>query len=216
MLETHFIPAVNPASRRLMVVMHGLGDSLESYRMLPTEIGLPWLNYLLVNAPRPYVTGFSWFDFPGDPAPGAEQSYLLLQELLDAQRERGFPTEQTVLFGFSQGCLMVWEAGVRYPYRFAGCIGVSGFMREPGQLLKLRSPVAGEQRFCVTHGMMDDLLPIEESQKQVESVRQAGLQVEWKEIVKSHTIDPFGEIMLIRRFIERCFHQSAQGFQKVI
>jgi phospholipase/carboxylesterase len=191
-----------------MVVMHGLGDSLESYRMLPSDINLPWLNYLLVNAPRPYVTGFSWFDFPGDPVPGADQSYLQLQQLLDAQRERGFPTEQTVLFGFSQGGLMVWEAGVRYPYRFAGCIGVSGFMREPAQLLKLRSPLAGQQRFCITHGMMDDLIPIEESQKQVELVRKAGLQVEWKEIVKGHTIDPFGEMMLIRRFIERCFTQN--------
>ena len=56
-----------------------------------------------------------------------------------------------------------------------------------------------------THGMMDDLIPIEESQKQVELVRKAGLQVEWKEIVKGHTIDPFGEMMLIRRFIEQCF-----------
>ena len=44
----------------------------------------------------------------------------------------------------------------------------------------------------------------------------AGLQVEWKEIVKGHTIDPFGEMMLIRRFIERCFNQSPQSFQKVI
>jgi phospholipase/carboxylesterase len=205
MLDTLFIPAANPGLPRLMVVMHGLGDSLESYQTLPSELNLPWLNYLLVNAPRPYATGYSWFDFPGDPAPGADQSYLQLQELLDAQRKRGFPTDQTVLFGFSQGCLMVWEAGVRYPHCFAGCIGISGFMREPGQLLKLRSPVAARQRFCITHGMMDDLIPIEESQKQVELVRQAGLQVEWKEIVKGHTIDPFGEMMLIRRFIEQCF-----------
>ena len=131
-----------------------------------------WLNYLLVNAPRPYGPGFSWFDFPGDPTPGAEQSYLQLRELLDTQRERGFPTEQTVLFGFSQGGLMVWEAGVRYPHRLAGCVCMSGFMRDPDQLLKARSPVADQQRFCVTHGMMDDLLPIEGSQKQVEWVRQ--------------------------------------------
>ena len=206
-LETLFIPAANPDSRRSMVVMHGLGDTLESYRLLPSQIGLPWLNYLLVNAPRPYATGFSWFDFPGDPAPGAEQSYIQLQELLDTQRERGFPTEQTVLFGFSQGGLMVWETGVRYPHRLAGCIGISGFMREPDQLLKTRSPVAAKQRFCITHGMMDDLLPIEESRKQVELVQQAGLQVEWKEIIKGHSVDPFGEMMLIRRFIERFFTQ---------
>jgi phospholipase/carboxylesterase len=207
-LETLFIPAASPDSRRLMVVMHGLGDSLESYRTLPTEIGLPWLNYLLVNAPRPYATGFAWFDFPGDPARGAEQSYLQLSALLDAQRERGFRTDHTVLFGFSQGCLMVWEAGVRYPHRLAGCIGVSGFMRDPDQLLEARSPFAAQQRFCITHGLMDDLLPIEESKKQVELMQQAGLQVEWKEIIKGHTIDPFGELMLIRRFVERCFTQD--------
>lgn len=208
MLKTVLIRAADPDSRRLMIVLHGLGDSMESYLMLPSEIGVPWLSYLLVNAPKPYGNGFSWFDFPGDPTPGAEQSYIELRQLLDAQRERGFPTEQTVLFGFSQGCLMVWEAGVRYPYRFAGCIGVSGFMREPDQLLKARSLVAAEQRFCVTHGMMDDLIPIEDSHKQVRILRQAGLQVEWKEIVKGHTIDPFGEMMLIRRFIEQLFVQD--------
>jgi phospholipase/carboxylesterase len=208
MLETLFIPAADQNSRRLMVVMHGLGDSLESYRLLPSEIGVPWLNYLLVNAPKPYATGFSWFDFPGDPTPGADQSYLQLQQLLDAQRERGFPTEHTVLFGFSQGCLMAWEVGIRYPHRLAGCIGVSGFMRKPKELLKARSPVAAQQRFCITHGIMDDLIPIEESKNQVEFMKKAGLQVEWREIVKGHTIDPFGEMMLIRRFIEQFFHPN--------
>lgn len=209
MLDTLFIPAANPDSRRLMVVLHGLGDSLNSYRTFPAEIRLPWLNYLLVNAPNSYVLSFSWFDFPGDPTPGAERSYRALEQLLDTQRERGFPTEQTVLFGFSQGCLMVWETGVRYPHRFAGCIGVSGFMREPRQLLAARSPVAAEQRFCITHGMLDELLPIETSRKQVEQMRSAGLQVEWKEIVKGHTIEPFGEMLLLRRFIERFFSQTS-------
>ena len=205
MLETLFIPAADPASRRLMIVMHGLGDNSDSFRTLPSEIKLPWLNYLLVNAPNRYASGFSWFDFPGDPGPGADQSYIQLQQSLDAQRERGFATEQTVLFGFSQGALMVWEAGVRYPHRFAGCIGISGFMREPDQLLKLRSLVAGQQRFFITHGMMDEIIPIEKSQKQVELMQQAGLQVEWTEIIKRHTIEPYGEILLIRRAIQRFF-----------
>lgn len=127
-----------------MVVLHGLGDNLQSYRTLPASINLPWLNYLLVNAPAPYITGRSWFDFPGDPQPGADRSYSELVKLLDAQQAAGFPTDQTFLFGFSQGCLMVWETGVRYPHRLAGCIGVSGFMREPAQLLKARSAVVGQ------------------------------------------------------------------------
>jgi len=211
MLESLFVPAASRDSRRLMIVLHGLGDSLDGFRSLPAEINLPWLNYLLVNAPNPYFTGFSWFEFPGDPVPGADRSYLQLQQLLDAQRERGYPTEQTVLFGFSQGGLMVWEAGIRYPHRFAGCIAISGFTREPEQLLKLRSPCAAQQRFFITHGMMDTTIPIETSQAQVEQLKQAGLQVEWTEIIKGHTIEPFGEILLIRRAIERFFQNGAAG-----
>jgi len=49
MLESLFIPAASRDSRRLMVVLHGLGDTLDSFRSLPSEINLPWLNYLLVN-----------------------------------------------------------------------------------------------------------------------------------------------------------------------
>lgn len=52
MLESLFIRAASRDSRRLMIVMHGLGDTLESFRSLPAEINLPWLNYLLVNAPN--------------------------------------------------------------------------------------------------------------------------------------------------------------------
>lgn len=213
MLETQFIPAADPTSRRLMIVMHGLGDSLDSFRTLPHKISLPRLNYLLVNARTRYGPGFSWFDFPGDPGPGADQSYLQLQQLLDGQRANGFPTEQTVLFGFSQGCLMVWETGIRYPHRFAGCIGVSGFMREPEQLLKLRSPVAAQQRFFITHGIMDDLIPMDPSKEQVELMRQAGLQAEWTEIIKGHAIDIYGEMLLIRRAIEG-FFQASQDLKR--
>jgi hypothetical protein len=46
------------------------------------------------------VTGFSLFNFPGDLAPGADRTYIKLRQLLDAQQERGFPTEDTMLFGF--------------------------------------------------------------------------------------------------------------------
>jgi phospholipase/carboxylesterase len=63
MLHSELIPAKEVESRRLMVMLHGLGDSLEGYRWLPEAMGLPWLNYLLANAPDDYYGGYSWFDF---------------------------------------------------------------------------------------------------------------------------------------------------------
>src|SRR3954449_12655303 len=125
MLTTELHPAQEPASQRLMVVLHGLGDSVAGYRWLPSLLGLPWMNYLLVNAPDSYFGGFSWYDFAGDPAPGILRSRKMLFELMDHFRSKGFQTEERIVSGFSQGCLMTWEAGLHYPHRFAGLIGIS-------------------------------------------------------------------------------------------
>ncbi len=70
MLDTEMIPAMEPDSTRLMIVLHGLGDSMEGYRWLPPALRLPWMNYLLANAPDEYYGGYSWFDFAGEPLPG--------------------------------------------------------------------------------------------------------------------------------------------------
>src|SRR6266545_2994501 len=105
-LQSELISAHESVSKRLFIMLHGLGDSIEGYRWFPGATNLPWLNYLLVNASDEYYGGYSWFDYQGDMAPGVRRSREALFELLDAQRAAGFPTEQTILGGFSQGCLM--------------------------------------------------------------------------------------------------------------
>jgi predicted esterase len=201
MLETEFVAAAQKDSRRLLVALHGLGDSAEGYRWLPEALKLPWLNCLLVNAPDPYYGGFSWFDIYGEAEPGIRRSRALLFELLDAQRALGFPTGQTVLFGFSQGCLMTLDAGARYPHRFAGLVGISGFVWEPEQLVKELSPVARQQRFLVTHGFQDPVLPFGQTREQIKLLQAAGLNIAWHEFAKEHTIAGEEELRLIRDFI---------------
>ncbi len=95
MLNTEFVSAVEKGSKRLLVALHGLGDSVAGYRWLPSALDLPSMNYLLANAPDPYYGGYSWYDFTGDAGPGVARSRRLLFELLDAQRAQGFPAEQT-------------------------------------------------------------------------------------------------------------------------
>ena len=207
MLTSELVPASDKNSRRLMVVLHGLGDSMDGYRWLPEAMDLPWLNYLLVNAPDDYYGGYSWFEFPGDPTPGVTRSTRLLFELLDAQRASGFPTEQTVLFGFSQGCLMTVEVGLRYPHRFAALVGVSGWVADPAGLLRAASPVAREQRLLLTHGRFDPLLPIGPVREQVQELRAAGMQVDWREFAKEHTIAGEAELRVIRDFVREAFEQ---------
>src|ERR1044071_9629790 len=98
-LRTELIPARDAESTRVLIALHGLGDSMEGYRDVPEWLRVPWLNYLLVNAPDPYYGGYSWYDFAGNPAPGIQRSRNLLTTLLDSLRPE-FPSEQTVILGF--------------------------------------------------------------------------------------------------------------------
>ena len=204
MLETKLIHAEERDSKRLMIVLHGLGDSMAGYAWVPQVMRLPWMNYLLVNAPDPYFGGYSWYDYAGAAEPGVRRSIKLLAGLLDAQRQLGYPTEQTILCGFSQGCLMALETGLRYPHRFAGLIGLSGYVLDPNVLLREASPVAREQRALVTHGRQDPLIPFAGVKKQMEQLRAGGIQIDWHEFNKPHTIIE-EEIALIREFIEAGF-----------
>jgi phospholipase/carboxylesterase len=202
MLETEFIAAEANRSRRLMVVLHGLGDSTAGYAWMPAGMQLPWMNYLLVNAPDDYYGGYSWYDFMGDSDAGIARSRQLLVETLDSQAAHRFPTDQTVLFGFSQGALMALETGLRYPARFAGLIGISGYIHNPARLLQELSPIARQQRVLMTHGTYDPLLPFERTFQQVKRLQAEGLQIEWHEFDKEHTIAGDSELDVIRRFVK--------------
>jgi phospholipase/carboxylesterase len=204
MLDTKFL-AAETKSHRLFIALHGLGDSTAGYTWLPEALGFPWMNYLLVNAPDPYYGGFSWYDFSGNENAGIQRSRQLLFALLEAQRASGFPTEQTVLFGFSQGCLMTVDVGLRYPHLFAGLVGVSGYVYRPELLEQELSPVAKQQRMLFTHGTEDSLIPFAQVREQVQRLQRAGLQIEWHEFRKAHTIAGEEELSLIRAFINRCY-----------
>jgi phospholipase/carboxylesterase len=201
MLDQLFIPAPEKNSRRLMIWLHGLGDSVEGYRWMPDALGLPWLNFLLVNAPDEYFGGYSWFDYPGDMVPGVTRSRAMLFELLDAQRAKGFPTEHTTFGGFSQGSLMSVDVSLRYSHRFAGVVGISGFVCEPEKLLGELSPVAREQRLLITHGTQDPVIPFGLAREQIRLLKAAGLKIDWRELVKVHTIAGESEQSIIREFI---------------
>jgi phospholipase/carboxylesterase len=201
MLNHEIIRAADKNSKRLMVMLHGLGDSIEGYRWLPEAMGFPWLNYALVNAPDEYYGGYSWYDFAWNPLPGVVRSRKLLFDLLDALRAQGFSTEQTTLGGFSQGCLMSIDVGLRYAHRLAGVVGISGYVLQPEKLLAELSPAGKQQRLLLTHGTLDPIVPFAATHEQVKQLQAAGLPIEWREFVKPHTIAGEQELRVIRDFV---------------
>ncbi|HEY5041190.1 MAG TPA: serine esterase [Verrucomicrobiae bacterium] len=200
MLHSQFIPAAEKNSRPLMVMLHGLGDSIDGYRWMPEAMNLPWLNFLLVNAPDEYFGGYSWFNIE-DQMPGVHRSRKMLFDLFDDLRAKNFPAEQITLGGFSQGCLMAIDVGLRYPHKLAGLVGISGWVFELEKLLSEVPPVARQQRLLSTHGPFDTLVPIVKVREQIKTLKAAGFNAGWREFPKAHTIHGEEELSVIREFV---------------
>jgi phospholipase/carboxylesterase len=200
-LETRFIPAQEP-STRLAIVLHGLGDSMDGFAFLPRLMGLPWLNYLLVNAPRPYFTGYAWYDLD-DPTPGILASRERLRRLFVELDDAGWPTQHRLLSGFSQGCLMSIDLALRYEQPLAGIIGISGYVAFMSRLERETTERARCQAWLITHGRHDELLPIGRTRAQIGRLKDVGVPVEWHEFEKGHTLDVENELPVIRDWIIR-------------
>ncbi len=202
-LTTRFFPAADP-SGRLVVVLHGLGDSMEGFFWMPELMELPGVNYLLANAPNPYYVGFAWYDIE-NPLPGVLAGRALLATLFAELERQGWQSDQIVLFGFSQGCLMAVDFALRHQQPLAGIVGVSGHAMLEDDTEAQIDPQAKKQRWLITHGHDDPVLPLERTRGQMERLRAAGIPIEWHEFPKEHTIDFEEELPLLRRWMAACW-----------
>ena len=195
-----FIPAVKP-SDRLMIVLHGKGDSLKPFQSFNEELNLPDFNFLLLNAPKKFLDGYSWY---GEP-PFQKQGVLRIREkifrLLDDLQEEGWGLDQIFLLGFSQGCLVSADVALHYPKKLGGVVGISGYFHFYPRWRKEISSSAKATPWLLTHGRQDDILPIEETKFGVEKLRSIGLEIDWIESEKKHVFED-REYPLIRKWVK--------------
>ena len=195
-----FLPA-GEDSRRMVIVLHGLGDSLEGFRWLPGALMLKRQSYLLVNAPLPYDGGFAWYDPDEEPGPEIMRGRARLRRLFEELEKQGWDSAEIVLFGFSQGCVMATDFALRWERPLAGVIGVSGYIFLPDGVEGEIRPEARRQTWLISHGTYDSLLPIGRTRAQVRRLKRLGLSIDWLEVRKAHAMDPGDEIAAIRGWI---------------
>ena len=198
-LDNIFIPAKVP-SKKLMIILHGRGDSSEGFEGFPPFLALDDMNYILFDAPFEYFSGFSWYQLPPDQLPGIEYSAKLLTKDLDKLFENEFNVEESFLFGFSQGSLLTFEFGARYHKVLAGYIAISGYIYDAKKLLEDMNPEVNKKNWLCTHGTQDPVLPYETSREQVQELQDGGFDIEFKSYEKDHSIDR-DELTMIGQWI---------------
>lgn len=197
---THtFVPSKVP-SKKLMIILHGRGDSSDGFAFLPSYLNIDDMNYILFNAPYEYFGGYSWYDMPPNQLQGIAYSSGLLAETLDILFEEDFNAQESFLFGFSQGSLLTFEFGARYERVLAGYIAVSGYIYDANNLLNEMNEAVKTSRWLCTHGTFDDVLPYSTSKAQVESLQQGGFDITFESYDKAHNIDE-DELKMLRKWI---------------
>jgi phospholipase/carboxylesterase len=195
-----WLPAIVP-SKQLVVVLHGQGGSSGDFQPIQSDLGIVEFNYLLLDAPDRYDSGFRWFNWEGNPLRDVGRSRNLLTEVLAATAKAGYAPERTFLFGFSQGCLMTLEFGARHSRRLAGYIGISGFILDPAALLQDLNPEVNSGDWLVTHGTADEAVPVEKTRSQIQALRDGGFKIDYREYSKAHNIDEQRELPEIRKWM---------------
>lgn len=185
---SEFVPSLHP-SRKLMVILHGKGDSLRPFRKFNEEVNLPSLNYLILNAPKKYLNGYSWYGDPPYQDTAVPQIRWRLMRVIDDLIQQGWKAKDIFIFGFSQGCLVGADLVLHDHRDFAGFIGVSGYFHfYPGW----RKQLQGRQYvtpWLLLHGKRDDVLPIENTKFGARKIQSLGISVKWIESGKSHSMD---------------------------
>jgi len=195
-----FIPAKVP-SKKLMIILHGRGDSSQGFTFLPNYLDIDKMNYLLLDAPYEYFGGCSWYDLPPNQLDGIIYSRGLLTDTLDALFEDEFRAEESFLFGFSQGSLLTFEFGARYEKVLAGYLAISGYIYDADTLLKEMNPKVNSSNWLCTHGTYDDVLPYAISKSQIDMLQNGGFDINFKSYDKAHNIDQ-EEIHMIKSWIK--------------
>jgi phospholipase/carboxylesterase len=205
--QKHFDYAFIPAkkkSKKLMIVLHGRGDSMRPFKKFDEELKLPEMNYLLLNAPRKFLTGFSWYGEPPYQKDGVLKIRSKMFELISELEAQGWKAKDIFLFGFSQGCLISADIALNYPKNLGGVIGISGYFHF---FPRWRSAVTTKTKktpWIMTHGYQDDILDYSETKFGVEKLQDAGLDIEFVSLNKKHDLEE-EEYPIIRRWIKDKF-----------
>ncbi len=150
-LDNIFISSKIP-SKKLMIILHGRGDSSDGFVSFTSYFDMDDMNYILFDAPFEYYAGYSWYPLPPNQLSGIEYSIKLLTKVLNQLFEEQFNANESFLFGFSQGSLLTFEFGARYSKVLAGYIAVSGYIYDPIKLLAEINKDVLNSRWLCTHG----------------------------------------------------------------
>jgi phospholipase/carboxylesterase len=186
-----------------VIWLHGLGADGNDFVPLVNELdlsGLPGIRFVFPHAKTMPVTingGYvmrAWYDISNadlsrrEDEGGLRSSQRDVEALIAREKARGIPASRIILAGFSQGCAMTLQTGMRHPEKLAGMLCLSGYLPLAGVAAEERSLESLGTPIFMAHGRQDGVVPFSRAQQSHEALKAMGYQVEWHEYMMQHSL----------------------------
>ncbi len=186
-----------------IIWMHGLGADGNDFVPLVKELdlsGLPGIRFVFPHAGTMPVTvngGYvmrSWYDIVAsdlgrqEDERGLRASQGQIEALIEREKARGIPASRIILAGFSQGCAMTIQTGLRHPETLAGLLCLSGYVPIAPTVAAERTDASLATPIFLCHGRGDGVIPIERAELSRDLLVAMRYQVEWHEYNMQHSL----------------------------
>lgn len=177
----------------LVILMHGYGSHMGDLVSLSPHISTDGYLFAFPNAPLRIeiglgMVGFAWSSPPElefDPGGSAER--LVEKFITEIFQRYKIKPGHVVLGGFSQGGMMAYRHGLRYPDKFRGLISLSSRIS--------RSDIPTEedisqacQSIFISHGTLDEVIPIDAGHIARDLLTEKGYSTDYHEYEMAHQI----------------------------
>jgi phospholipase/carboxylesterase len=192
-----------PNPEAAVIWLHGLGADGNDFVPLVNELdlaGLPGIRFVFPHAKAMPVTinnGYvmrAWYDISNadltrrEDEGGLRASQLDVEALIAREKARGIAASRIILAGFSQGCAMTLQTGMRHPEQLAGMLCLSGYLPLAAIAAEELSRESLGTPVFMAHGRQDGVVPFARAQASHEALKAMGYQVEWHEYNMQHSL----------------------------
>ena len=191
-------PKVKLDKNPLLVLLHGYGSNEEDLFSFASE--LPE-EYYVISARAPYTLppyGNAWYAIHFDADENkfsdndqAKESRDLIARFIDELIEN-YPIDQNniTLIGFSQGAILSYSVALSFPEKVQRVVALSGYFNLDIIDENFRNNNISNLRFFISHGTVDQVIPVDWARKAPEFLKDLGLDVVYKEYPVGHGVAP--------------------------
>ena len=191
-------PKIKLDKNPLLLLIHGYGSNEEDLFSFAPE--LPDDSYVIsVRAPydlQPY--GHAWYAIHFDADENkfsdnvqAKQSVEIIASFIDEiVKQYPIDTENVTLIGFSQGAILSYATALTYPEKVTKVVALSGYFNQEILPEVIDTKAISHLKFFVSHGTVDQVIPVDWARKAKPALENLGLEVEYQEYPIGHGVSP--------------------------